>query len=279
MFTVDKSVIVNNLGELALNRHQVWQGLVMKAENALPFVAAMTHCKVLSRAARRLVRQIVFKGETMQERVTLTPEIRVRFDRLSGSAKGFVLNEIFDDAAAGLTLRFTFTFEIDGMPHGSDAERAFATNMEKDYLSAVQATVGAIRRAAHEGKLSSASASSAASWLVKYYDDIDNMRMEPFIAAHTDDVRVTFGNHPPAVGRDAVRGAIGGFWQSINGLKHNFVNVYDQGATTVLEAHIDFTRKDGRITTVPCVSILERSGALVKSLRIFIDLAPVYAPL
>ena len=153
MFSVDKSVAVNaNPGEISLSRSQVWQGLLMKAENALPFVAAMTGCKVLSRDGNTLIREVVLKGETMQEKITFTPERQVRFDRLSGPAKGFILNEIQEDAKQGLMLRFTFTFEMDGMPHGSEAEKNFAANMEKDYLSAVQATVNAIRRTAQEGK-------------------------------------------------------------------------------------------------------------------------------
>lgn len=155
MFTVDRSVAVNEGPEAdpKLTRHQIWQGLLMKAENALPFVAGMSRCKVLSRDANSLVREIEFKGQRMQEKVTFAPEKQVRFDRLSGNAKGFILNEILDDAAQGLKLRFTFTFEMDGMPHGSEAEKSFAAGMAKDYLSAVQATVAAIRRMAKEGQL------------------------------------------------------------------------------------------------------------------------------
>ena len=46
---------------------------------------------------------------------------------------------------------------------------------------------------------------------------------------------------------------------------------------TVMEAKIDYTRKDGNIVTVPAVTVLERQGELVKSLRIYMDVAPVYA--
>ena len=38
-------------------------------------------------------------------------------------------------------------------------------------------------------------------WLRDYYDDVDNMRLEPYLAHHTDDVKVTFGNNPTAVGK------------------------------------------------------------------------------
>ena len=45
----------------------------------------------------------------------------------------------------------------------------------------------------------------------------------------------------------------------------------------MLEANVEYLRKDGKSVTVPVVTVLERSGELVKSLRIYLDLAPVYA--
>ncbi len=119
----------------------------------------------------------------------------------------------------------------------------------------------------------------ADTWLKDYYDDVDNMRLEEFVARHTDDVMVQFGNNPPANGKDEVRGAIGYFWEMIGGLKHNFVNVIEDGDVTVLEANIDYLRKDdGQTVTVPCVSILRRNGELVEQLKMFLDLAPVFSP-
>ena len=120
--------------------------------------------------------------------------------------------------------------------------------------------------------------SNAPAWLIAHYSDVDHMRMEPYLTALTEDVKVTFGNHPSAVGKAAVRGAIGHFWSTINGLRHNFVNVFQDGASTVLEARIDYTRKDTKVVTVPCVTILERRGEKVCEVRIFIDLGPVFAP-
>ena len=86
MFTVQKSVLVNPPGaQPKLNRAQVWAGLEMKARNALPYVAAMTRCDVIREEGPQVfVREITFKGETMQERITLRPQEQVRFDRLSG---------------------------------------------------------------------------------------------------------------------------------------------------------------------------------------------------
>jgi ketosteroid isomerase-like protein len=115
-------------------------------------------------------------------------------------------------------------------------------------------------------------------WLRDYYDDVDNMRLDAFVDRHTDDVVVKFGNNPPAVGKDEVRQAIGYFWTLIGGLRHEFVNVFAEGDTTILEAEIDYTRKDGGHVTVPCTSILHRRGEFVDQLRVYLDLTPVFAP-
>jgi hypothetical protein len=159
MIHVDKTVAVNegrSAEDPAVSAAQLWKGLVLKAENALPFVAAMTHCKILERTEGGFVREIVFRGETMQERITFNLPRSVKFERLSGKAMGTILNEILEDARQGLQLRFTFTLQLQGVTEGSVEENEFRQTMEKDYLTAVDATVRAIRRLVKEGQLADA---------------------------------------------------------------------------------------------------------------------------
>jgi orotidine-5'-phosphate decarboxylase len=78
-------------------------------------------------------------------------------------------------------------------------------------------------------------------------------------------------------GRDAVKQGIGAFWSTIAGLKHHMVNVAESNGLTFLEANVEYLRKDGRSVTIPAVTVLERDGDLVKSLRIYFDVSPVYA--
>src|SRR6266516_2516051 len=123
MFTMTRSVPVNDRGDPdipVLNRDQVWKGLELKAENALPFVPKMTKCDTIERGHNYLVRDIVFSGE--------------------------------------LSLRFTFSLEKEGIPPDSSEEQAYARQMEGDYLGAVQATLSAIRKWVKEGTLESQSA-------------------------------------------------------------------------------------------------------------------------
>lgn len=114
-------------------------------------------------------------------------------------------------------------------------------------------------------------------WFSGLYRAIDAMAMEPFLAGLTEDIEVTFGNHPTLTGKGAVQEGIGAFWQSIRGLTHHFVNVVENGSGSALEAMIDYVRADGRVVTIPCVTMVTREGELVRSLRIYIDIGPVYA--
>lgn len=118
-------------------------------------------------------------------------------------------------------------------------------------------------------------------WTTTYYDDVDAMRLEPYVAQHAEDAEVIFGNNPPAVGRAAIADSIGGFWSAIGGLRHERRNVWsvNDGDTAVLEVVTHYTTKGGAAVAVPCVSILDRdpSTGLVTSLRVHIDLAPLFA--
>jgi hypothetical protein len=143
--------------ELPLPRSLVWRGLVMKAENPLPFVPVISSCKVIERRSDGLIREIVDKGDTITEVVTFDPERMVKFERLSGRVLGTILNEIIEDDAGGLALKFTFTLSIEGVADGSAEEKEFASQMEDGYLMAVRATLKAMRQLAKDNALRAAS--------------------------------------------------------------------------------------------------------------------------
>jgi hypothetical protein len=140
-----------------LSRSLVWRGLVMKAENPLPFVPVISSCEVLERRSDSIVREIVDKGDTITEVVTFYPERMVKFERTSGRVLGTILNEIIEDGDGDLALKFTFALSIDGIAAGSAEEKDFASQMEDGYLMAVRATLKAMRQLATDNALSAAS--------------------------------------------------------------------------------------------------------------------------
>lgn len=111
----------------------------------------------------------------------------------------------------------------------------------------------------------------------RYYAAVDAMDVEKFAALHTEDTRLRFGNAETIVGRDAAVQGIVDFWGAIKGLHHNFVQTWDEGDVEIVEALVDYTRHDGKVVTVPATSILRKRGDLVQDLRIYIDIAPVFA--
>ena len=149
MIYVMKEVQVNHDladGQTRLTRDQLWRGLVMKAENALPFVPGMVKCEVIECTADGLVRDIVFRGEDAREKVSFQPGRKVVFLRLSGNADGLIVNEILGEGDADLRLRFSFALQLVDAASDSAQEQAFRQVMERDYLKAVQATLEAIRK-------------------------------------------------------------------------------------------------------------------------------------
>src|SRR5438552_5591525 len=178
-----------------LSRADVWRGLVLKADSALPFVPQMTRCDVLERGDNWLLRDITFRGEDARERVSLFPEQRVHFERVLGRTRGTIDNEILEDERGGLQLRFAFALEADGIAPGSDEERAHFGPTEAAYLNAVNATLEAIRRVVREqGAITINGRNPAVSdWIRDYFRAVDAMDMDAYLALHTDDVHFRFG--------------------------------------------------------------------------------------
>ena len=152
MISVAKTIDVNPEGtDVTLTRADVWRGLEAKANNALPFVPAMTHCEVKEREENLIVREIEFRGERFGERVTLHPQESVVFERTFGSVLGTIRNDILQGEDGELQLRFSFDLELEGVEPGSQEERDYEETMKGDYLKAVDATLAAIRRWTREG--------------------------------------------------------------------------------------------------------------------------------
>ena len=119
MIFVSHQLPVNVEGQPHLDRAAVWDGLVMKANNALPFVPAMTFCEVVQRHGDTVFdRDIDFRGDRMTERITLEEPHRVVFTRIAGPVLGTIANEI-EDVDDELFLRFSFALIVRGVAGGS----------------------------------------------------------------------------------------------------------------------------------------------------------------
>src|SRR6266404_2619995 len=134
------------------------------------------------------------------------PYSRVIFDRVGGPELGRIENIIGEDEHGNLTLTFGFGLTKDGIAENTDAERAHFAPMEGAYMGAVAATLGAVRRTVVEqgrDKIAPASPDDVSGnnkWIYDFFKVVDSLQMEPFLQLFTDDVQLTFGNHPTSTG-------------------------------------------------------------------------------
>ena len=114
-----------------LTRELVWDGLVMKAENAVPFVPGMDECTIVERFDGGFLREILVNGRRMTERVTLTPQAQVLFERVdrSGNVDGWIAN-VLSEGEGGLLL--TFVLNVDA---------ADERDMRQTYTAAIASTL------------------------------------------------------------------------------------------------------------------------------------------
>jgi hypothetical protein len=145
---VTHSLPVNHGDNPVLTRADVWDGLVLKANNALPFVPSMTQCVVTARYSDTVFdRDIVLRDQPHTERITLQEPQRVVFTRIAGPVLGTIANEIEGDDD-DLRLRFSFALVVTGVEPGSSEEQEYADGMTADYLKAVASTLDAMRKVA-----------------------------------------------------------------------------------------------------------------------------------
>ena len=115
MIYVSHALPVNQPDQPHVTRDDLWAGLVAKAGNALPFVAAMSRCEVLARHGENVFdRAISFRGQDFVERITLEEPHRVVFTRLSGPVLGTIANEV-EGEEVELSLRFIFALVVQGL--------------------------------------------------------------------------------------------------------------------------------------------------------------------
>jgi ketosteroid isomerase-like protein len=109
------------------------------------------------------------------------------------------------------------------------------------------------------------------------FEIVDTMDLDKLAGLFADDARVSFGNQPTFEGLSAIRDGVKGFFDTIAGIRHTLVRVWQIGDDTV--AHVDATyhRKDGTDITLPAATIYHADGdGKIDDYRVFLDVTPIY---
>jgi hypothetical protein len=153
------TVPVNPEGQTPLTRAQAWAGLVLKARDAREFLPPnlCTRCDVIETSATHIVREATIGGQDLREIIAFEPGHKVSFFQATGPREGVIVNELFEDQAGALQLRFYCYLGLRGKTPGGPEERAEQASFDADtgYQSALLSTLKRTRELLAAGRLAS----------------------------------------------------------------------------------------------------------------------------
>ena len=151
------TIPVNPEGELPLTRAQAWAGLVLKARDARLFLppGLCTRCDIVQESETHIVRDATIAGDNLREIISFETEKKVSFFQVTGPREGVIINELFEDEAGVLQLRFYCYLGLRGKEPGGVEEQAEQAQMasDKGYKTALLSTLKRTRELLADGKL------------------------------------------------------------------------------------------------------------------------------
>lgn len=151
------TVAVNPEGQTPLTREQVWRGLELKARDARLFLPAglCTRCDLSEESPTHFVREATIAGADLREIITLEPARKVTFFQATGPREGAIVNELFEDAAGEIQLRFYCYLGLrDKLPGGPEEQAEQAQfDSETGYRAALLSTLARTRDLLAQGRL------------------------------------------------------------------------------------------------------------------------------
>lgn len=135
----------------ALSRDQVWQGLVHRVENPLPFLPGLVGFTIQGRDGSSVLRELDFGQTRIQDQVTVAAGEWVRFDILASArhAGGSLTITIEEPAPGHLFLRFAYLTTLGNDPGSEDS--AYVEYVKSAYHQSDIDCVRIIRTLAAEG--------------------------------------------------------------------------------------------------------------------------------
>ena len=115
----------------------------------------------------------------------------------------------------------------------------------------------------------------APDWLREHYERVDANDFAFVLGRFSDEIEVRFGIRPAVTGRAAAAGVLADVHRWFESSRHRFTNVWQQGATTLVEFDVTYTLHDGSTVPMETFTVLERDAGLIRSMRVYIDESPL----
>ena len=108
------------------------------------------------------------------------------------------------------------------------------------------------------------------------FEAIDNKDTDKFVSFLAPDCVFRFGNEPEVMGLNEIERCVGGFLDSIRGLSHQLIEIWDIPDGKVCHGIVSYTRNDGTVLTVPFSNIFKINSQGIIEYLIFADTSRLY---
>ena len=115
------------------------------------------------------------------------------------------------------------------------------------------------------------------NWIVELFASIDGKNLEKFSSFLSDGCSFRFGNLPAVHGVDGIREFVGGFFDSIESLKHDISDVWLVPGGAICHGIVSYTRHDKSVLSVPFSNIFKSDNGKINEYLIFADTSQLYA--
>jgi ketosteroid isomerase-like protein len=106
----------------------------------------------------------------------------------------------------------------------------------------------------------------------------ESMNVNNFAKFYAEGAHYQFSNFPVVYGPQAIIDGSQAFLQKVKKVVHYIENVWEiDNETVVVEMTVKYDRHDGKSFTLPCCDTIRIRDGKVQSLKIFMDITPVFA--
>ena len=102
--------------------------------------------------------------------------------------------------------------------------------------------------------------------------------LDTYVSLFTDDAVYQAANFPPVIGPEGIRKFAMPVMETFSRVTHDVKAMWEPETDVVIaEVILTYTRKDGKVTALPCIDVVRLDGGKIKSLQAYLDLSPAFA--
>jgi ketosteroid isomerase-like protein len=112
----------------------------------------------------------------------------------------------------------------------------------------------------------------------KMFQAGESMNVHNFVKFYADDAIYQFSNFPVAHGPQGIIDGSQGFLTKVKKVVHHIENLWEiDDEVVVCEMTVTYDRHDGKSFTLPCCDTIRIRNGKVQTLKIYMDITPVFA--